>query len=60
MSFFGGLRGFWHFENNRKYPADLFLGLDLEKWDKVRTKEFSGSSHEKITEEFLIRKGVTE
>lgn len=58
--FFGRIEGILAFWWNRKYPADLFLDLDLEKWDKVRTKEFSGSSHEKITEEFLIRKGVTE
>ncbi len=36
---------------NRKYPADTYLDIDLTKWKVEETKEFAGSSHEKITRE---------
>ncbi len=36
---------------NRKYPADTYLDIDLTKWQMKETKEFAGSSHEKITRE---------
>lgn len=36
---------------NRKYPADTYLDIDLRKWQMEETKEFAGSSHEKITRE---------
>ncbi len=36
---------------NRKYPADTYLDIDLTKWKVEETKEFTGSSHEKITRE---------
>ncbi|MCI8299862.1 MAG: ribonuclease Z [Lachnospiraceae bacterium] len=38
---------------NRHYPADTYFTVDLSdgNWDLVRTEEFKGSSHEKITRE---------
>ena len=36
---------------NRDYPGDFFLDLDLSHWKIVDTREFPGSSHEKITVE---------
>ena len=37
---------------NRKYPSDTWFDIDLEGggWKLSETREFSGSSHEKITE----------
>lgn len=37
------------FRWNRRYPADLFLDLPLDQWDRIATEEFPGSSHEKLT-----------
>lgn len=36
---------------NRKYPSDLKFDLDLTTWKLIKTNEFAGHSHEKITEE---------
>lgn len=36
---------------NRKYPADLFFDLDLTDWHLVDTRDFAGSSHQRITKE---------
>lgn len=36
---------------NRRYPGDFFLDVDLSAWRLVSRREFSGSSHEKITKE---------
>lgn len=35
---------------NRRYPADVFLDVDVTAWKKVAEREFSGTSHERITE----------
>ena len=41
---------------NRKYPADLYLDLDLKKgWHLSRSEEFAGTSHEKITKEVYCK-----
>ena len=41
---------------NRVYPADLWLGLDLEgSWTLVRREEFPGWSHDTITKEVYRR-----
>lgn len=41
---------------NRRYPADLYLDISLEeRWKLIDTKEFKGSSHEKITKEIYTR-----
>lgn len=42
---------------NRKYPADFYFDLDLQKWEMIKSEEFTGNSHEKITKETYIRKG---
>ena len=39
---------------NRVYPADVRLDLDLTAWHLVRTEDFTGHSHEKITKEIYI------
>ena len=38
---------------NRHYPADFYFGIALETpaWTRIRTEEFAGSSHEKITKD---------
>ncbi|MBQ5591648.1 MAG: ribonuclease Z [Clostridia bacterium] len=42
---------------NRKYPADTYFKIDLKKgFKKISSTDFSGSSHEKITEEIYIKK----
>ena len=40
---------------NRDYPADVYFPVDLGGWKCEETKEFAGSSHEKITRERYIR-----
>ena len=40
---------------NRTYPFDLSFDIDLSKWCLAETKDFEGSSHEKITEEVYVR-----
>lgn len=40
---------------NRRYPADIHCTLPLETWTRVSSEEFSGSSHEQITEEVYQR-----
>ena len=42
---------------NRVYPADTYLDIDLDlNWEVTDTKEFGGTSHEKITRKLLKRK----
>jgi len=42
---------------NRRYPSDQTFPINLSVggWKLVHTEEFSGSSHERITEEIYIR-----
>ena len=40
---------------NRTYPFDLSFDIDLSGWCLAETKDFEGSSHEKITEEVYVR-----
>ena len=40
---------------NRKYPCDFRLDIQYEKWNLVRTQEFVGNSHEKVTKEIYVR-----
>lgn len=42
---------------NRHYPADLYFNIPLDNWVVSSENEFTGSSHEKITETIYI-KGV--
>lgn len=42
---------------NRTYPADTYLDIDLsQNWEIIDTKEFGGTSHEKITRKTYERK----
>lgn len=43
---------------NRTYPADVYLDLDLglSQWERKGREEFTGVSHEKITEEIYERR----
>ena len=43
------------FHWNRTYPADLHCSLDLSAWKLIKTEEFAGYSHEKITQEWYVR-----
>ena len=36
---------------NRRYPADVFLDVDLSGWRRVSCWEFPGHSHERISKE---------
>lgn len=40
---------------NKSYPSDMFFDIDLSGWKCIRTTDFAGSSHEKITEEIYTR-----
>jgi hypothetical protein len=42
---------------NKKYPSDVRLDIDIKKegFKLLKTKEFQGSSHDKITKEIYIR-----
>ena len=40
---------------NRDYPAEVYFPVDLSVWKCMETKEFAGSSHEKITRERYTR-----
>ncbi|SMC61990.1 ribonuclease Z [Papillibacter cinnamivorans] len=42
---------------NRRYPSDQTFSVDLvtNAWKLVHTEDFTGSSHEKITEEIYTR-----
>ena len=41
------------FKWNRKYTGDFYFDIDVQKpeWKLIRTEDFTGSSHEKITME---------
>lgn len=42
---------------NRVYPADTYLDIDLSvNWEVTDTKEFGGTSHEKITRKIFKHK----
>jgi len=40
---------------NREYPGDLFFDIPLSEWKLERSEDFSGKSHERITEEVYIK-----
>ena len=40
---------------NRRYPSDVTFGISLSRYRLIRTEEFVGSSHEKITKEIWKR-----
>jgi len=40
---------------NRHYPADKHFNIRLDEWVMVSEEEFTGSSHEKITERIYVR-----
>lgn len=40
---------------NRSYPADLFLGVNLNDFTLVRSVEFAGNSHDRITESIYVK-----
>lgn len=40
---------------NRRYPADRYFNIELKNWALVSQKEFTGSSHDKITKEIYRR-----
>ena len=42
---------------NRRYPSDQTFSIDLstDVWKLVHTEDFTGSSHERITEEIFTR-----
>lgn len=43
------------FRWNRRYPGDFQFGIGLGGWKLMKTYEFEGKSHEKITGEVYIR-----
>lgn len=40
---------------NRDYPADRYFSLSLKGWLLTSVTDFTGSSHEKITEEVYVK-----
>ena len=47
-----GIVVFWW---NRRYPGDLYLDLDLDLWNRIKTEDFAGHSHEKVTREVYVK-----
>lgn len=45
---------------NRKYPADTFFNINLDKYEKVSEKDIIGFSHEKITEKIYLKETTNE
>lgn len=41
---------------NRHYPADMYFNVSLDNWVLNFENEFTGSSHEKITEKIYVRR----
>lgn len=43
---------------NRNYPSDLHFDINLQngQWELIKSEDFQGSSHEKITKEVYRRK----
>lgn len=41
---------------NKNYPADKYFNISLENWVISSEDEFTGSSHERITEKIYIRR----
>lgn len=39
---------------NRSYPGNTFFDFPYREWELVETKDFVGSSHDKITKEVYI------
>ncbi len=48
------------FRWNRKYPADVYLDLDLSKWKKLKSEELQGTSHAKINVEYYRKKSKSD
>ena len=40
---------------NRHYPCDFYFDLDINEYKLVESRDFEGSSHEKITKEVYKR-----
>lgn len=48
---------------NKVYPGDLFFTIDIGEdspWKRIESKDFVGSSHEKITREIYARGLINE
>ena len=43
------------FKWNRTYPGEAFFNIDLNDWKLLKSEEFCGSSHEKITMEIYSK-----
>lgn len=41
---------------NRDYPADFYCDLDFSLFELSEERDFSGSSHEKITKQIFIKR----
>lgn len=56
LSFQEKIEKFIIYKWNRRYPADLYFDTVLEHgWEMTETKEFTGTSHEKITKEIYTK-----
>lgn len=49
--FAGEIRTLTVYRWNRRYPADVFLDVNLSGWRRVSCWEFPGHSHERISKE---------
>jgi hypothetical protein len=45
---------------NRDYPHDVSFDADLDKWTLLRSIDFKGNSHDRITEKIFVRKKTSE
>lgn len=50
------IEGIILFKWNRNYPADVYFKTDISAWDFIKSLDFIGSSHDKITMEVYLKK----
>ena len=54
--FFNFISDIYLYRWNREYPADTYFSFPDEEYDLVSTEDFSGFSHDTITEEHFVRR----
>ena len=54
--FFNFISDIYLYRWNREYPADTYFSFPDEEYDLVSTEDFSGFSHDTITEKHFVRR----
>lgn len=55
LKYYGKIEQLIIYRWNRKYPSDKKLNISLDNFKCVSKTDFSGSSHERITEEVWVK-----